>query len=394
MGDQTNAIHYTPFNPLDSRPLNTPIFQTSTFYFDNFKQIDDIFSLKERNFVYTRGGNPNTNLVEKRVARLEEGVDAVCFSSGMGAIFTTLISLLETGDTLIVSHVLYGSAMALVRNILGKFGIKVKVLDLTKSDTLKEYLEKDKNVKVIFFETPANPNLELIDIKKISDIAKARNLKVVVDNTFMGPYWQKPLNHGADTVVQSLTKYLNGHGDALGGISISKDQNYIDTLKFMYMCDIGTVLDPNSAFLILRGLKTYQIRMQQHEENSKLVSEFLSNHPRVKKVIFPGLDDYEYKNIKKKQMRGNGAIISFHLDNADVTRVQKFIESLKIFKLAVSLGDADSLVEYPLYMTHRYYLDKQDLKVYDELKTLIRLSIGLEDAQDLINDLQNAFKLL
>ncbi len=390
---QTNAIHYKNFEPMKSRPLNTPIFQTSTFYFNNFKQIDDIFSLKERDFVYTRGGNPNVNLLEQRLAVLEKGVDAVCFGSGMGAISTTLFSLLKPTDTIIVSDVLYGSAFSFITNILGSLGIKVLVHDFNDLKGLESNIKKYKPT-VIYFETPCNPTLKLIDIEKVSNLSHRFNASVVVDNTFATPFLQNPLEFGADIVLHSLTKYINGHGDALGGVVIAKNQGYIDKLKFAYMCELGTVMDPHSAYLITRGLKTLTLRMEKHQDNARKVAKFLISRSEVEKVIYPGLQNYKWREIRNKQMKGDGGVISFYLKDTSVNRVKKFVERLNLFKLAVSLGDTESLVEYPLYMTHREYLNDSGSETYRELKTLVRLSIGLEDSTDLINDLEQAFKSL
>jgi methionine-gamma-lyase len=390
MKRQTKLIHSQKFDPMDSRPVNTPIFQTSTFYFDNFDQVERVFSLKERNFVYTRGGNPTVNLLESRLAELEKGIDAVCFSSGMGAISTTLISLLQSGDSIIVSDVIYGSSYVFIKNILSKFGIRVYIEDFDDLENIQNILTKDKHVKVIYFETPCNPTLKLIDIQAIVKLAKITNAKVVVDNTFATPIFQNPLDLGADIVVHSLTKYLNGHGDALGGVAISRDQKYIDSLKFGYMCEIGASMDPNSASLILRGLKTLYIRMKLHESNATKVAEFLTTHPKISKVIYPALDNYQYKDIAINQMSGHGGIVSIYMKENNPEKIKSFIESLSLFKIAASLGDADSLVAYPLFMTHRSYLSDEKSIVYNGMLSLIRLSIGLEHDEDLVNDLKHA----
>ncbi len=394
MKQQTKNLHFKTFNPLKSRPLNTPIFQTSTFYFDSLQQADDIFSLKERNFVYTRGGNPTVNMLEDRLAELEGGRGAVCFSSGMGAISSVLMSLLKPGDVLVASDVLYGSSAALINNILQKYGVIIKTMDLSDEVEYEKYVKNNKGVKAVFFETPCNPTLKLIDIKKISQLTKKYQptAKVVVDNTFLTPYVQTPLALGADIVVHSLTKYLNGHGDALGGVAIAKDQDYIDLLKFGYMCDLGTVMDPNSAFLILRGLKTLDVRMDKHQKSALKVAQFLEKHPKVKSVIYPGLSGYKYSKVAKKQMTGNGAIISFYLHETQTDKIEAFIKKLKLFALAVSLGDAESLIQYPLYMTHREYLKHPDSDSYRQLQSLIRMSIGLEDVDDLIEDISRALE--
>jgi len=387
---KTKAIHEKYIDLKDTTPLNYPIFQTSTFYFNNFQDLEDTFTLKKRGFVYTRGGNPTVNLLEKRIAKLEDGVDGVCFSSGMGAISSVLFSFLKPDDEIIASSILYGSAHSFIEHFLTRYNIKAKFVDF--SDINKVESEITNKTKVIYFETPTNPTLEVYDIEKIANIAHKYNIKVVVDNTFLTPYFQNPLKLGADVVVHSMTKYLNGHGDALGGIAIAKEQDYIDYLKFGIMSEIGTVLDPNSAFLILRGLKTLSIRMEEHQKNAIKIANFLNNHKKVKKVYYPGLDDFPYKEVVKKQMKGYGAIVSFEIWG-DFNKTRKFIETLKIPALAVSLGDCETLVEHPLSMTHRTYLEKPDSEEFKKLENLVRISVGLEDVDEIIEDIDTALKV-
>ncbi|MCL4374257.1 aminotransferase class I/II-fold pyridoxal phosphate-dependent enzyme [Patescibacteria group bacterium] len=391
---KTGIINSKPFDPLDSRPLNTPIFQTSSFFFDDFKQMEDVFTLNQKNFVYTRGGNPTVNVLEHKIAKLENGADAVCFSSGIAAISTTLFSLVKTGDTLVASDVLYGSSMSFIKNVLTRYGIKVVITDLSDIDKLQSVLKVDKNVKAIFFETPCNPTLKLIDIKKIAAIAYKYRVKTVVDNTLASTYFQKPLDFGSDIVVHSLTKYYNGHGTALGGAAISKDADYITMLKFSFMCEIGSCMDPMSAFLILNGLKTYEIRMKQHEQNALKIARFLEKNRKVKKVIYPGLKSYPYKTLLKKQMRGYGSIVSFYLNTNSIRQIEQFISRLQTFTLAVSFGETRSLVSYPLKMSHREYLNEKNSSTFKTLSFLIRLSIGLENPHILIEDLKNSLVLV
>jgi methionine-gamma-lyase len=356
--------------------------------------MENIFCLKIRNFVYSRGGNPTVNLLERRMAKLEEGVDAVCFSSGMGAIATTLLSVLKKGDTLMMSDIVYGSTLSLAQDILTKFGIKTITIDLVNLNQLERTLKNQKKVKAVFFETPCNPTLKIINISSVKKLADKFNSLIIVDNTLATPYFQKPLKHGADIVIHSLSKYLNGHGDVLGGVTIAKEQRFIDNLKFSYMCHLGTVMDANSAFLILRGLKTFEPRMKAHEENAKSISLFLKKHPRVTEVIYPGLSNFGYKSTHRKQMTGDGAIISFYLKKFPHKKVEEFLKRLSIFKLAVSFGGTESLIEYPLYMTHRHYLKDKTARPYKQLKNLIRLSVGLENVKDLVADLKKGLSYL
>jgi len=384
---RTKAIHAGVRTDEEFSPLNPPIYQTSTFGLKDFEDLNKIFSLEKRGYVYTRGGNPSVNLLERRLAALENGADAVCFSSGMGAISSVLLSNLKAGDHIIAHETLYGSAHSFIEHLLTRYGINVSFCDLRNYEKLEESFQE--NTKVIYFETPSNPMLELIDIARVSRIAHRYEVKVVVDNTFLSPYFQNPLDLGADVVIHSLTKYINGHGDIVGGCAISKDQSYIDYLKFAFMCEIGSPLDANSAFLVLRGLKTLAIRMEEHQRSALKIAQFLESHENVTKVLYPGLDSFPQKDIRSKQMKGDGAIISFEVKGT-IQDAYKVIESVQIPILAVSLGDCDSLIEHPLSMTHRSYLEDKGSETYKKLEKLIRISVGLEDTDDLIEDLANA----
>lgn len=385
---KTKAIHVHVENLKEASPLNLPIYQTSTFNLKNFENIEETFTLKKRGYVYTRGGNPSVNNLEKKLASLENAVDGVCFSSGMGAISSVLFSLLKNGDCIVAHDTLYGSTYSFIASFLTKYGIKSFFTNFTDLVELEKIVELERP-KVLYFETPSNPLLESIDIENVVKIAKKYNAKVVVDNTFLTPYFQNPLDFGADVVIHSLTKYINGHGDALGGFACSKDQEYIDYLKFAIMCEIGAPLDPNSAFLISRGLKTLAIRMEEHQKSAIKIANYLIKQKKIKKVYYPSLEDYQYKKIIEKQSRGYGAIVSFEIDG-DLNKTKKFIESLNLLTLAVSLGDCETLVEHPLLMTHRSYLSKPESDVYKKLENLVRISVGLEDVEDIIEDIEQA----
>jgi len=368
--------------------LNHPIYMSSTFTFDSIQQADDTFSFKRKAYVYTRGGNPTINLLERRVAALENGVDSVAFASGMAAITTTLLSLVKSGENILAHSNLYGSAYSAIRDLFAKFGIAAQFVDMTDLASVRQAITPQ--TKVIYFETPTNPSLEIIDIAEIAKLAHEFNIKVVVDNTFATPFLQRPLDLGADIVVHSATKYFSGHGDAVGGIATAKSEEYIANLKFGYMCELGGVISPFNAWLILRGLKTLGLRMERHTQNAKALVEFLSNHPKVEKVLYPGLTSHFGHEIAKKQMCDFGGILSFELQgDAEVAR--KCVESMQLAKLAVSLGDAETLVEIPALMTHRSYSEKDLHKLRFSKKT-IRISAGLEHYQDIIDDVKNALK--
>ena len=300
----TMSIHSGAKGNNPCNALNPPIFQTSTFVFDNVEQVKKVMAFESDDYVYTRGNNPTLRLFENRMAALEEGNASVAFASGMAAISSTLFSFLKPGNNIIVHNTLYGSSYNVVTKLLPEYEISCRIVNLRDLDSLEKSI--DENTKVIYFETPSNPDLSIIDIKRVVEIAKSKGVKVVVDNTFATPYFQRPLTLGVDVVVHSATKYICGHGDVVGGVAVSRDIDYISRLKFDYMCEFGGVLSPFNAWLLLRGLKTMGIRMRQHEKNAMEVAKYLKNHPRVKSVMYPGLEDFEGHSIAKAQMKGYG----------------------------------------------------------------------------------------
>ncbi len=370
--------------------LNPPIFQTSTFVFNDTEHVRKVMSFESSDYVYTRGNNPTLRLFENRMAALEEGKSAVAFASGMAAISSVLFSLLKPGDNVILNRTLYGSSYSVATKLLPKYNVDYKVTDLTKLDNLESLI--DENTKVIYFETPSNPNLKVIDIKRVIEIAKNRNVKVVIDNTFATPYFQRPLNLGADVVVHSATKYISGHGDVVAGVAISKDEDYIHKLKFDYMCEFGGVMSPFNAWLLIRGLKTLGVRMREHERNALKVAKYLENHPKVKEVMYPGLESFDGHEIAKKQMDGFGAMISFEIDG-EIDQAKRVVDSMKLAQLAVSLGDCETLIELPAAMTHLGY-PKEKLKEFGLTESMIRISVGLEHVDDIIADLDQALALI
>lgn len=383
----TKTIHGGSQGKNENNALNPPIYQTSTFVFDDIDHVEKVMSFQSDDYVYTRGNNPTLRLFENRMAVLEGGKGAVAFASGMAAISSVMFSFLKPGDNIIIHRTLYGSSYGVATKLLAKYNINHKIADLTELDTLEKSI--DKNTKLIYFETPSNPDLSLIDIEAVVKIANAKGIKVVVDNTFGTPYFQNPLELGVDVVVHSATKYLSGHGDVVAGVAISKDIDYINSLKFEYMCEFGGVMSPFNAWLLLRGLKTLGLRMREHEKNAKQVAEFLNNHPKVRRTMYPGLADFKGHEIAKKQMRGFGAMIAFEIDG-DLEDAKKFVESVELAQLAVSLGDCETLIELPAAMTHRDY-PTEELEQFGLTESMIRISIGLEDVEDIIDDLDRAF---
>ncbi|NMA54353.1 MAG: aminotransferase class I/II-fold pyridoxal phosphate-dependent enzyme [Firmicutes bacterium] len=371
-------------HPLNA--LNPPIFMTSTFSFADVSTAKAIMNFEQEGFIYSRGNNPTLKLFEQRLATLERGTDAVAFASGMAAISSVLLSLLKPGNNVIVHKTLYGSSFTVAHNLLPKYDIDCKSVDFTQPKMVAAAI--DGNTAVLYFETPANPNLAVIDIEQIVAIAKAHNLRVVVDNTFATPYFQRPLSFGADVVVHSATKYICGHGDALGGVAVSRDKDYIQKLKFDYMCELGGVMSPFNAWLMLRGLKTLGLRMRQHEANALKLARFLQAHPKVTQVMYPGLPDFAGYELAQKQMGGFGAMISFEVQGG-LEAAQKIASRLQLIQLAVSLGDCETLIELPAAMTHARY-PQEKLSEFGLSPSLLRLSVGVECVADLIHDLEQA----
>ncbi|NLY76814.1 MAG: aminotransferase class I/II-fold pyridoxal phosphate-dependent enzyme [Tissierellia bacterium] len=382
---ETMAIHGTGDKNANNA-LNPPIYQTSTFVFNDIDHVEKVMSFESDDYVYTRGNNPTLRLFENTMALLEEGAGAVAFSSGMAAISSVLFSLLKPADKVIAHKTLYGSTYNVINSLLPKYGVSSELVDLREIGELVDVI--DEKTKVIYFETPSNPDLTVLDIEQICALAKKRNVKVVVDNTFATPYFQKPLTLGADVVVHSATKYICGHGDVIGGVAVAKDLDYVHYLKFDYMCEFGGVMSPFNAWLLLRGLKTLPIRMREHEKNAIKVAEYLNSHPKIKKVNYPGLENFDGHKLAKEQMRGFGAVISFEVDGS-LDEAKRVVNSVRLAKLAVSLGDCETLIELPAAMTHRGY-PKEELERFGLTESMIRISVGLEHYEDIIEDLDRA----
>lgn len=380
-----HGLHHKKYS--SNKELSSPINQTATFYFDSIEDAEQTFECKNQQYVYTRGRNPNLEELEDKITLLEEGAFAVSFSSGMGAIATLLLSLLKNGDKLLTHNILYGSSHNLISKILPDYGIETTMMDLRDLYRDTDIVGKGNGqYKVVYLETPANPTLDIIDIGELRKVL-GEDVVIIVDNTFATPILQQPLLLGADFVVHSATKYIGGHGDAIGGLVVGKDKGFEGTLRFGYMCEFGTAMAPFNAWLFNRGLKTLEYRMKGHCQNAMLIAKYLEAHNKVGEVYYPGLSSFNDYHIAEKQMTDFGGMISFELegDVDDDGKAIKLVDNLKLFKIAVSLGDTESLVEIPALMTHR----GQNIS-----PTLIRLSIGLEDVEDLIEDLAQALETI
>lgn len=383
----TLAIHAAEQED-QNQALNSPIYMTSTFTFTDLQQAEDTFSFKRRAYVYTRGGNPTINLFEQRLATLENGVDGVAFSSGMAAISSVILSFSGAGDSVLAHRNLYGSTFGFLNHLIVKYGINTDFIDMTDLNNVERSITP--NTRVMFLETPTNPALEIIDIEGLCAIAHSKGIKVVVDNTFATPVFQKPLDFGADVVLHSATKYISGHGDVVGGVATSKDFDYIQKLKFGYMCELGGVISPFSAWLLLRGMKTLGLRMERHERNATAIAEFLRKRKEIEKTSYPGFEDHPGHKLAARQMEGFGGIISFELCGPK-ENAEKFVQGLKLIKLAVSLGDAETLVEVPAMMTHRDY-PEEELHRFGFSSKTVRISAGLEHHYDLLEDIEDALE--
>ena len=384
----TTAIHAGTLKNLYGT-LAMPIYQTSTFIFDSAEQGGRRFALEEAGYIYTRLGNPTTTVLENKIAALEEGEAGIAMSSGMGAISSTLWTVLKAGDHVVTDKTLYGCTFALMNHGLTKFGVEVTFVDTSNLDEVKKAMKE--NTRVVYLETPANPNLKIVDLEGVCKVAHTNpNTLVIVDNTFATPYMQKPLKLGVDVVVHSATKYLNGHGDVIAGLVVT-NKELADQIRFVGLKDMtGAVLGPQEAYYIIRGLKTFEIRMERHCKNARTIADFLNKHPKVEKVYYPGLESHPGYEIAKKQMKDFGAMISFELKGG-FEAGKTLLNNLKLCSLAVSLGDTETLIQHPASMTHSPYT-KEEREAAGITDGLVRLSVGLENVEDIIADLEQGLE--
>ena len=390
LGFATQAIHGGT-QPNTYGALTNPIYQSSTFVFASAEQGGRRFALAEPGYIYTRLANPTLTSVEEKLALLESGEAALVTASGMGAIAATLWTVLQAGDHVVAGDTLYGCTFSLLSHGLTRMGVEVTFVDMTDLEAVASAMQP--NTQVVYLETPANPTLKLSDISAIAKIAhRNSDCLVIVDNTFCTPYLQRPLELGADVVVHSATKYLNGHGDVLAGFVCGK-ADFVQQVRLYGLKDMtGAVLSPFDAFLLGRGMKTLPLRMEQHCASALKVARFLSNHPAVEGVNYPGLEFFPQFALAQKQMRLPGGMISFELRGGIEAGII-LMNSLNLCSLAVSLGDGETLVEHAASMTHSTY-SKEELKAAGISEGLVRISVGLENVEDIIADLKRGLDLL
>ncbi|HAM49773.1 MAG TPA: methionine gamma-lyase [Nitrospiraceae bacterium] len=382
----TKAVHAGQHPDAVIGSVVTPIYETSAFVFDSAEQGSARFAGTEEGYIYTRLGNPTIRALERNVAELENGEDARACASGMAAINATLISIAKKGDHVVATECLYGGTFKLFVDILAKSGIEFTFVDSSDVSNIEAAIRK--NTKLIYVETPTNPTLKLTDIRATVRTAKEHGLLTVVDNTFMSPYFQRPLDLGADVSLHSLTKYLNGHSDIIGGIIVGSN-SFLKTLDTV-LKNTGATLGPFEAWLTLRGIRTLPIRMEKHNANALRIAGYLEAHPSIERVYYPGLESHPQHELAKRQMSAFGGVICFEV-RGGLQAGKKLMNSVQLCTLAVSLGAVETLIEHPASMTHAIVSREERMRT-GITDNLVRLSVGIEDVEDIIQDLEQALE--
>ncbi|WP_062108527.1 trans-sulfuration enzyme family protein [Bacillus niameyensis] len=383
----TQIIHSHLSPNKDTRAVSQPIVPAVAYAFPDAESAAAVVSGETPGVYYGRYGNPTVATLEEKMADLENGEAALGVSSGMAAISCAILAFCQSGDHLLVTKDVYGGTYSFLTSLAPRFGIQFDFVDCTDLNEVRRGIKA--NTKAIYLETPSNPLLTVLDIKAIAQIGKENDLPLIVDNTFMTAYLQKPLELGADVVVHSATKYLNGHGDVVAGFLVGR-QEWIHFVRKKIMGDLGQNLNAWEAFLILRGLKTLGVRLRQHCNSAQKVAEFLESHPAIERTYYPGLPSHPQYALAQRQMNGNGAIISFEV-RGGFEAGKQFINSLKLAMISFSLGDPETLIQHPASMTH-YSIPAEERAKFGITDGLLRLSIGLEDPEDIIEDLEQALK--
>jgi cystathionine beta-lyase len=373
----TKAIHAGVEPDPATGAIMTPIYQTSTFVQEEIG--------KHKGYAYSRTQNPTRHALEKNLAALENGKYGACFGSGLAAI-DCLLKILNPGDEVISTNDLYGGTYRLFNSIFAKYGIKFHYIGMGETDEIKKFV--NQNTKLIWVETPTNPMLNIIDIEAVAELTKGTQIMLCVDNTFATPYLQNPLDLGADVVMHSATKFLGGHSDVVMGALVTSNEEIANEI-YRIQNSSGAITAPMDSFLVLRGIKTLHLRVQRHGENAEKVANFLVNHPKIDKVYWPGLESHPNHEIAKKQMRGFGGMLSFSLKGNKLEAAKDVVNKVEVFSLAESLGGVESLIGHPATMTHGS-IPKEEREKTGIVDSLIRLSVGVEDAEDLIADLNQA----
>lgn len=380
-GFNTKLIHAGAFEE-EYGSATVPIYQTSTFKFKNAQHGADCFSGKSNGYIYTRIGNPTIRAFEQNIAELENGYDGIATSSGMAAISSVYMALLGANGHIVSSDAVYGPARGVLEQDFSRYNVEATFVNTSKIENIKAAIRP--NTKVLYIETPANPTMDITDIAACAKIAKEYNLLLVVDNTFCSPYLQKPLDLGADVVLHSITKFINGHADIVGGVIVAKDPEIYKKIRHS-MVYMGCNMDPHQAFMVLRGVKTLSIRIERAQENAIKVAQFLESHPKVAWIKYPGLPSHPQYELGKKQMRGFGSMMSFGLKGG-FEAGKTLMDNVHLALLAVSLGGVETLIQHPASMTHAG-VSKENKIAAGITDELVRFSVGIEDVEDIIADL-------
>ena len=385
----TKVVRAAHYGCPQTGSISPPIYQTVNFKIDNADEGADRCRNFDNGYIYTRLGSPTQTLLEAKMAELENGEAALAFTTGVAAITATLMCILKQGDHVVADGTVYSATNYFLSTLMADYGIETTFVDSSKPDNVKKSV-KD-NTKVIYFETPANPTVKLVDLKEMAAIGKNRGIMTIVDSTFGSPYLQRPLDFGIDVVIHSATKYIGGHGDVMGGIVVGK-KGLMDAIRDKTLKNLGGVISPFDAWLLFRGLKTLHLRMERHCENAMKVAKFLEGHPKVEKVFYPGLPSHPQHELASKQMDDFGGMIAFELKGG-LEAGKTLMNNVKLCWLAVSLGDVDTLIQHPASMTHVYIPQEEKLKA-GITDGLVRLSVGVEDVEDLIKDLEQALEMI
>jgi len=388
LGFESTLIHGDGFEDCYGSP-NVPIYQTSTFTFKSADHGAACFSGEDDGYIYTRLGNPTINSLEHLVASLENGYGAIAVSSGMGAVNTIYMGLLSQGDHMISSAAVYGPSRSVMEKHWSRFGVESTYVNTADIENIRAAIKP--NTKVLYIETPANPTMDITDIRKATALAKEHGMITVVDNTFCSPHLQKPLDLGADIVFHSMTKFLNGHADVVAGIIVAKEKELYDKLRPI-MINLGVNMDPHQAYLVIRGIKTLAVRVDRAQENAMKIAKHLEDHPKIKWVKYPGLASHQQHELAKKQMEGFGTMLSFEVTGGyDAGKI--IMDNVEVAMLAVSLGGVETLIQHPASMTHSKVSSESKLKA-GITDGLVRYSVGIENVDDLIADLDQALNKL
>ncbi|NOZ46292.1 MAG: PLP-dependent transferase [Chlorobi bacterium] len=386
LGFDSKLIHAGDFHDEKGSAV-TPIYQTSTFVFKNAQHGADLFAGKEKGYIYTRIGNPTIEALEDKLAALENGYRGIALASGMAAVTTAYLAFLSAGSHIVSTGAVYGPSRGVMESHFAKFGVEYTYIDTSDLNAIEKAIRP--NTKMLYLETPANPTISLTDIEEACKIAHKHNVIVVVDNTFSSPYLQKPLDFGADVVLHSLTKFINGHADIVGGALIAKDEEVYKNLR-KTMIYMGGNMDPHQAYLVARGVKTLSLRLDRAQESAMKIAEYLETHPKIEWIKYPGLESFEQHDLAKKQMSGFGSMMSFELKGGHKAGTT-LMDNVKLSTLAVSLGGVETLIQHPASMTHAGVPENERLEA-GITDGLVRYSVGIENVEDLIADLEQALE--